>query len=79
MAGQIAVRAYAAEAARDKFVGHGAGLRGPVLQRQPAPGEQMLRRGLDDGAQVRQRILTRGQRLPGLILRASSAGSRAST
>ena len=67
MAAQIAVRAYAAEAARDKLMGHGRGLRGAVLQGQPAPVKQMLRGAADDGAQVRQRIVTGRQRLPRLV------------
>src|SRR5580704_11724220 len=68
VARQIAVRAYAAEAARDKLMGHGAALRRPMLEGQPAAGVQMSRGRLDDEAQVRQCVFTRCQRLPRFIL-----------
>ncbi len=68
MAAQIAIRAYAAEAARDKLMGHG---RAPAWRRAPGPAspvKQMIGGAADDGAQVRQRILTWRQRLSRLVL-----------
>ncbi len=80
MAAQIAVGAYAAEAAGDKFAGHRGALSGAVLEGHPAPSKQMERGAADNGEQVRQRVLTRGQRLPGLMPQGlKGPGSRAST
>src|SRR6187455_2741567 len=61
VAGEIAVRGYVSEAARDKRGTHGSGLGRTVLEHEPPAGAQVPGRGIDQRDEGPKAISARGQ------------------
>jgi hypothetical protein len=65
--GQIGVGAYVTKAREDKFLAQPLALSRSVLEQQPAPCDQMLRRAAHESSQRRECILARREREPRLM------------